>query len=431
MKKHYLVRTPILLVAILMQISLFAQTFNGKLGYALSPIGHPYDYSQIGNFLQEVANTCNGGVVLANGNWRDNLSASGQIPLLQKTICNLQPSPYGYVDMPVYAWATYPSQLFLNSPTDATNNWSNSSMKDLFLQTLIRTADSLQPTYLFVGNEVNFYIEMDSLDYTNWSNFYSTAYDSVKAHSPNTKMGTVFNYDHLAGKGTNVGWMAPHWNALYNMDTAKMDIVGLTFYPFLEFATANSVPLTHLDPLFNKIGNIPLVITETGWPGDSLVGNWYATPQQQVDYVNKLFSMVNGRNVESINWLFLNYMMDTTYTPDIAVYKSISMRDSLGNDRPALPVWLSYCNSTDNAEFEKTRLVKIFPNPSTGNFLLKITGNDPELTFSVFNSVGQEILIETITLGIHEVKLAVPPGIYLYSVNNRNGAVERGKIIVE
>jgi len=40
------------------------QTTTAQLGYGISPLGHPNDFSQFAVFLQEVAATCNGGVVL-------------------------------------------------------------------------------------------------------------------------------------------------------------------------------------------------------------------------------------------------------------------------------------------------------------------------------------------------------------------------------
>lgn len=427
MKKYLLVFTVLLSSP---QVS-FSQEYNGKLGYALSPAGHPNDFSQMGAFLQEVANTCNGGVVLANGNWRDNLTSGGLIPSLAKTICSLQPSPYNYIDMPVYAWATYPTQLFLNSPANPVNNWSNSNMKSLFLQMLIRTADSLQPEYLFLGNEVNFYIVMDTLDYANWAAFYGTAYDSVKAHSPSTKMGTVFNYEHLAGKGTNVGWTVPHWNALTDMDTSKMDVIGLTFYPFFEFQTANAVPPAHLDPLFSRIGNIPLVITETGWPGDSIVGNWSASPQQQVDFVNKIFSMLNGKKVEAVNWLFLNYFMDTTYLPEISSFKSIAMRDSSGNDRPALPVWLSYCNASDVTEYESNHHLKVYPVPCSNKLTIEIS--DEKVSnhdLIIVDMLGQIAFQKTLRSNQEMLNFNLADGLYFYQVKNRSHCIGSGKIII-
>lgn len=409
-----------------------AQTFNGKLGYSTSPEGHPSDFSQFGPFLQEVANTCNGGVVMANGKWYDTTAGIGNVPVLQRTVSSLQPVPYNFTDLLVFGWATWPV-LYLDNPGDSTNSWTNSTTRNLYLQMLIQCADSFAPEYLFIGNEVSFYIAQDSADYQNWAVFYSMAYDSIKVHSPNTKVGTVFNYEHLSGQGVNVNWTAPHWNALLDMDTSKMDVVGLTLYPFLSYDNTATLPSAYLDPLFTQIGNIPLVITETGWPGDSLVPGWTASPQEQVNYVNDLFSMLNGHDVPVVNWLFLNYMMDTSSLPEILFVKSIAMRDSLGNDRPALSVWLSYCPTTNVDETTAQHAASsIYPNPASDFLVLENKSAEALLTWHVYDLTGREIYFTSFDERRTEISLAnFASGAYLYKLSGESGVIETGRLIVQ
>ncbi|MBI2966352.1 MAG: T9SS type A sorting domain-containing protein [Bacteroidetes bacterium] len=397
--------TRFLLFILIAPCSTFSQNFTGKLGYGFSPKGFPYDYSQMAAFLQEVANTCNGGVILANGSWRDSYAASGQIPGFQEAICGLQPSPYTYIDMSVFGWGTptIPYTLYLNVPGDSTNNWTNATAKSLFLQMLINAADSLQPTYFFIGNEISFYWVQDSVDYMNWVDFYHTAYDSIKVHSPSSKVGTVFNYEHFLGNGSFIGWNTPYWNALNAFDTSKIDILGLTVYPFFGISEADSVPDTYLDPIFSRWGNKPIAITETGWPADSFFSPWVSSPQQQVNFVNKIFTIINGQNVEVVNWLFLNYLMDWS-TDENKIGCSISMRDSLGNDRPALPVWLSYCNTTGNRIFDTRGLMSdIYPNPSDGEFT--VSGITGPAGISVYNIMGERIFHNNNSVNEEKIKL--------------------------
>lgn len=185
-----------------------------NLGYGISPKGFPNTMSLLSPFLTEVSNTCGNGVLLINGAWRDNLSRSGCITSLHKTFISQRSAPYNYIDLSVFGWATYPA-LYLDNPTNPTNNWSNSNTRSAFLKMLIHTADSLHPTYMLIGNEVSFYWTQDSNDYkNNWAPFYKTAYDLIKAHSPATKVGTVFNYEHLSGQGQFSSWNTPNWREL-------------------------------------------------------------------------------------------------------------------------------------------------------------------------------------------------------------------------
>jgi hypothetical protein len=430
----------IILILFILTTSLsgiFAQNnYKGKLGYGFSPEGHPFDYSHMGAFLQEVSDMCNGGIVLANGSWRDSFPASGIIPKFQKDICNLQPSPFPYTDMVVFAWGTptQPYTLYLDVPGDSTNNWTNSTARTLFLKMLISAADSLKPSYFFIGNEISFYWEQDSADYLNWVGFYNQAYDSVKIHSPSSKIGTVFNYEHLSGNGKLIGWNTPYWNALNIIDTSKIDILGLTVYPFFNYAAADTIPLNYLTPLFNKMGNKPIAITETGWPADSLLANWYCSPQQQVNYVNKLFAIINGQNVEAVNWLYLYYLMDKS-TDENKISASIALHDSMGNVQPAMPVWLTYCSTANemvNYTGKPKTNVIVYPNPFSSTATIEISYNMYNASLMVFNIFGEIVKHQCNLNGriIQVNKNNLSRGVYFFQLQE-NAKILTGKFIVE
>ncbi|OQX96641.1 hypothetical protein B6I21_00455 [candidate division KSB1 bacterium 4572_119] len=354
-------------------MSLLSQTnYQGKLGYAVSPAGHPYDYSLLGEFFQEAADMCDGGVVFANSAWRDNYETSGLIPNLQKLVSTFQ---------------------------------------------------------------------QDSSDYMNWIDFFHNACDSIKAHSPNTKVGTVFNFEHLTGVGVLTGFNQAYWGALDAIDTAKIDILGLTVYPFFSYKTANEIPPDYLYSVFDRLADKPLVITETGWPADSFIGTWISSPQQQVDYVHKLFGLITGQNVEVVNWLFLNYLMDRTDQTDFEIFRSVALRDSLGNDRPALPFWLSHCRSTSvthdsNDNNHSFVLFQNYPNPFNSNTTISFNlPQDEYIKLTLFNTRGKVVQIIArgiFTAGFHKVMIDsddLASGLYLYKLE-AGDIVEVRKIVV-
>ncbi|MCB9246355.1 MAG: glycosyl hydrolase 53 family protein [Flavobacteriales bacterium] len=367
------------------------QTFNGQLGYGVSPLGHSADFSQFGAFLNEVGLMCNGnGVVLVNANWRDNINTSGSIPTVHKTVSQLQPSPYGYHDMLAFPFAEYPT-LFLNTNSDTTNNWTNSNMKSLFLQMLRNTADSLHPEYIFIGNEINFYWAQDSVDFLNFVGFYHQAYDTIKLYSPNTKVGTIFNYEHLSGNGVNVGWNTPYWNALNVFNFNKIDVFGMTVYPFFNYNQASLVPSNYMSDFFQQIGNKQVYFTETGWPADSFIGTWTCSPQQQEIYIDSLVNFVSQGNVIGLNWLYLHYLMDPQINDGIKIFNSVSLRDSLGLDRPALLKWTNLCSTTSVLDNESERMnYKIFPNPSSNSAIIT---SPSRFKYCLLNNIGETLLV--------------------------------------
>ncbi len=412
----------------------FSQSSSLKLGYGFSPQGQPNDYSQMGAFLEEVANTCNGGVILANGSWRDSFASSGNIPAFQNDICKLQPLPYAYTDMVVFSWGTptKPYTLFLDVPGDTARKWTNSTAKNLFLKMLLNVADSLQPTYFFIGNEISMYWEDDSVDFMGWVAFYHQAYDSIKLHSPSSKVGTVFNYEHLSGNGSLIGWTKSYWNSLDAFDTSKIDILGLTVYPFFNYSTANAVPTDYLTPIFSKMENKPIAITETGWQADSILANWFCSPGMQVDYINKLFTIIKGQNVEVINWLFLNYLMDQS-TSENQLACSIALRDPNGNDLPALSVWLSHCsNSTVSMNSGTNNGTIIFPNPFFIQTTLQTEIFLRNANIILYNSFGQKVK-QIYNISGQSITLSrdnLHSGVYFLRLMQDNQVISTNRLII-
>lgn len=302
-------------------------------------------------------------------------------------------------------------------------------MKQSFLEMLKHTADSLSPNYIFIGNEVNFYWEQDSVDYLNFVYFYHQAYDSIKFYSPNTKVGTIFNYEHLSGNGTNVGWTIPYWNALHSFDTSKIDVFGLTVYPFFEYNQANLIPGNYLNDFYQRVNNKEVYLTETGWPADSFIGTWTCSPQQQEVYIDSLVNIVANGNVIGINWLFLHYLMDSLVNDGIKIFNSVSLRDSLGNDRPALSKWQNLCTTTgvNQLLINQSKFI-VYPNPAneTIRFL-----TDKSVNIQIFNNVGQLVLSKSKVFSNSELSVrSLPNGVYSFQIEMEGGSSITRKLII-
>lgn len=426
-----------LLLFVTAALPVFGFAQSPLTGVSLSPEGFPYTFSNLPAFFTEVTQACPGSVVYGNGGWYDADTLAGNVPGFASLLTGNTPTPYNYTDMITLGWGTWPNALL--SPQGGVNDWTNSTTRALFLQTCARTADQ-HPAYLFVGNEVSFYLEDDSLDYPNWISLYSQAYDTIKAHSPQTKVGTVFNYEHISGNGHNMvpQWMGSHWHALMAMDTSKMDVVGISSYPFLQYDSANVVPNSYYQPLFDSIGNKPVVITETGWPADDFgISPWPCSPQLQLDYINKLSAMTAGHNVEAMNWLFQYYLMDYSNSINNLVFCSVSLYDSTGVPRPALSAWQSHCAVLGEPSLQTTKewTITAQPNPFTTTTQLLI--DDPQDNQSVqlhlYDVNGRIVREENIGLArsIELSREGLSDGIYFFRLqNSRNETLSTGKLII-
>lgn len=318
-------------------------TFSVIKGYGLSPQGFPADYSQLPDFFAEVSAMPSGGVMF-NGAWRGDIAAgtdAGEIPAPAALV--MEQAASGYTPIIVFGWRSEDS-VHLTVPANSANDWTNAEAANLFRQMLVEFASQYHPPYLFLGNENDGYFISNPQDYVRWVEFYNQAYAAIKAVSPETMIGPVFQYERLSGQGTFSQWTEPAWGALEAHDLANVDIVGITLYPWLGVASSQDIPDDYLAPLLSRIGDKPIAITETGWPAEDLVGDapWEQSPQAQVDYVEMLRGLLAEVNIKILNWLFLNPIANGGDSFEANAFGSISLRDANGEKRPVYDLWLDF-----------------------------------------------------------------------------------------
>lgn len=102
---------------------------------------------------------------------------------------------------------------------------------------------------MFLGNEINNYWLQNSTDYANWMAVYERAYDAIKMANPTAMVGTIFNYESLAGQGHLNGWTEPQWPSLTVLNFDKVDVLGLTSYPFFDMRNGCDMPEDFYQPV--------------------------------------------------------------------------------------------------------------------------------------------------------------------------------------
>lgn len=315
-------------------------------GFSLSPKGFPLTFDQLDEFFDEVA-LFERSSLMWNGAWREdttNGSDAGQVPEAATTLLN-NAQEHCYTPAVVFGWRSG-TTLFLNVPANPTNNWTNVEAQNLFQTMLLTFVSTERPQYVFLGNENDFYYEQNRLDYLNWLDFYNLVYEAIKDISSDTLVGPIFNYEHMAGSGVLNGWVTPYWEALLEHDFDRIDIIGVTVYPFFQYTTPSSIPENYLDPLFDRIAEKkqkPIAITETGWPAENSGGfnpAWVPSEAHQTDLIPKLYSMIQNRDVHFLNWLFLYPLKDDgTQSLEWKTFGSISLRNQNGGKRAAYEHW--------------------------------------------------------------------------------------------
>jgi hypothetical protein len=316
---------------------------------SISPAGFPDDFSGTLEFFAEAASFTDPGV-LWNGAWRDDVFQGGNAgtPPGAALLTVTQGADRGFQPLLVFGWRSG-EELFIRVPENAVNDWRNDDAVRLLGDAVAGLAEAHEPPFVFLGNESDFYFAQDPEDYARWVAAYEAVYDRIKAVSPDTRVGPVFQYEHMAGLGALAGHTTPRWGALESHDLARVDVVGLTVYPFFAHATPAAIPEAYLEPLTTRIGSTPVVITETGWPAEAPEGfepPWQVGPGLQVSFLDALARILDGRAVDGVTWLYLHPPVEPSngqLSPlEWQIFHSLSLRDAAGTKRPVYDEWEAF-----------------------------------------------------------------------------------------
>jgi len=318
---------------------------NGDVvrGFGFSPLGFPEDYTGSLEFFAELDIFGNAAVTWVSL-WRDDAIQgrdAGEVPALATQLALVAPMSAA-VPVPVFSWRSGET-LYIRVPGNSKNDWSNQEAASLFRSMVSQYAKLHQPPVIFLGNENDVYWAQDSVDYARWIEAYNQAYEAIKDLSPKTLIGPVFSYEHLAGIGELNGWSRSHWGALEAHDLGKIDVVGLTVYPFFAVADPRDMGDDYFDQLFERIGDKPVMITETGWPSAHTTREmpWEASANHQVAYMAALEEAIDGRDIRVVNWRYL-YDMVPHQSQAYDVFGAIGLKFASGKAKPALPFWITF-----------------------------------------------------------------------------------------
>jgi hypothetical protein len=227
-------------------------------GLALSPRGFPDSFAELLAFFAEASALPEAGVFW-NGAWRDDVEkgTDAGTPPGAALLTLQQATGYGYEPILVFGWRSGAGP-HIRIPSNPLNSWANEEAAALYVSVVAGLAAAYKPPFVFLGNESSVYFKDDPEDYGRWIAVYGEAYDAIKAASPETLVGPIFQYGRTAGIGVLAGLSQPEWGAVTAHDFSRVDVLGLTVYPFFAHATPEAIPATYLDSLLPFMGNTPL-----------------------------------------------------------------------------------------------------------------------------------------------------------------------------
>ncbi len=204
-----------------------------------------------------------------------------------------------------------------------------------YLNVVLTTVELYYPEYLGIGVEVNSLHVRKNLEVFNeFVSFYKDAYDSVKQISPETKVFTIFQLEHMKGAAYLSGLEHPPQWELIDLFDDKLDLIGFTVYPFLEYTSVESIPSDYYKEIANYTSK-PIAFTEMGWPSNlSLVKS---SEQEQVNFFLSILKNTIDLDIE----LFIQPFLHDSHFSDINIFDTIGLKNNDGSEKLIYQYWLA------------------------------------------------------------------------------------------
>lgn len=203
-----------------------------------------------------------------------------------------------------------------------------------FKSTAVAIAEKFRPKYLALGVEINRYYEKSPAGFADFVVLYKETFDAIKNASPGTKVFTIFQIEYMKGGGELSGAEhTKHWEIIREFGD-KLDFVGFTVYPFLDYAAPGEIPGDYLAEI-KQFTDKPVIITETGWPSEEIAGI-PATEESQKDYLIRLLGLTQDLEPEAIVWILPH---DTSVTAGNGLFNHLSLRKNNGEEKQAFGYW--------------------------------------------------------------------------------------------
>lgn len=82
-------------------------------------------------------------------------------------------------------------------------------------------------------------------------------------------------------------------------------------------------------------------------------------------------------------------------------------------------------------DLSKHSQISLYPNPSSGSFKVSTTELPDNSKLIIFNSLGQQVLVQALENGENEIELKAQSGIYIYRIVNSQQELRAGKLIIK
>lgn len=206
--------------------------------------------------------------------------------------------------------------------------------QNAFIETARAIAKTYQPKYLALGVEINRLYEKSPKGFDAFVETYKEAYDAIKKESPSTKVFPIFQFDYMRGKAKRSGKEHISYFDLREKFSGKMDAIGYTVYPFLEYDSVSQIPNDYFSEMKME-NNLPILITETGWPSEP-VAEINGSEDAQKEYLVWLLNQTKSLPLEGLIWVFPH---SAAMPVGEGLFDSLSMKQNDGTPKKVWEYW--------------------------------------------------------------------------------------------
>lgn len=197
--------------------------------------------------------------------------------------------------------------------------------------------ETYRPSYLAIGVEVNaLKYRVSNQTFNDFVSFYKNAYDMVKEINPETRVFTIFQLELMKGAARLTGLHPePHWEVIDAFEN-KLDLVGFTVYPFLEYEHVDDIP----DDYYREIAeyvDAPLAFTEMGWPSNSSIVNG-----SEEDQITFLLGVINATRHLNVELMLYSFLHDAPF--GVEPFETIGLKTNDGRKKMVYNYWCAVKN---------------------------------------------------------------------------------------
>jgi len=204
-----------------------------------------------------------------------------------------------------------PHRIYLGGqdPPPPGTCFADPAVRQVFQDYSLDVIDRIAPEYITLGTEINMYYHgLGIQDYVHLNSLINETADLVRAASPETKIITSFQWEHLLCFISSIGW-EPIENFEWNID-----ILGISTFPmtFLKYLDPSWLPSWYFNQIYlhfppnHTPATLALTFTEVGFPSMPEYGTYGSEKQQSNGIVTLIEHAAKFVHLEFIDYWYLH-----------------------------------------------------------------------------------------------------------------------------